>query len=79
MKDNQITYNRIKDIQINQDDIDKIINEGKVLTTQPINNPGGLSTIPITINNSFVNGVYRLRLTNINNQQSVTTNIIFQK
>ena len=56
-----------------------INNEGKVLTSQTITNPGGLSTIPITINNSFVNGVYRLRLTNINNQQSVTTNIIFQK
>jgi len=56
-----------------------IDNTGKVLTTQIINNPGGLSTLPVSINTSLLSGLYRLRLTNINNQQSVTTNIIFQK
>lgn len=56
-----------------------IDNKGVVLTTQIINNPGGLSTLPVTINTSLFSGTYRLRLTNIKTQQSVTTNIIFQK
>jgi len=74
------TFNiQLNKLEVGNYQLSIINNEGKVMSTQIINNPGGISTIPISINISLANGFYRLKLSNVNNQQSVTTNIIFQK
>ncbi len=53
-------------------------NHGRVLFTQQIMHQNNSSTIPVTFNRNFTNGLYRLKLTHLTSMKVYTTNIVFQ-
>ncbi len=55
-----------------------IDNQGRTLFTQQISHQNNSSTIPVTFNRNFTNGMYRLKLTHTTSLKVYTSNIIFQ-